>query len=119
FDQLIQHLKVIIVGSNAVQQRSQLAVGSEAEHVGLALEQLIVQSGSDLTGFNSGFLRLLGLLADGIAAASGQHADGHNTGQSQRSNLLEFHSEFSSLWCIKDRDPKQAERKVLFLSKAL
>ena len=26
---------------------------------------------------------------------------------------------FSSLWCIKDRDPKQVERKVLFLSKAL
>ena len=25
----------------------------------------------------------------------------------------------ASLWCIKDRDPKQAERKVLFLSKAL
>src|SRR5699024_9593968 len=29
------------------------------------------------------------------------------------SNFLELHNEFSSLWCIKDRDPKQVERKVL------
>src|SRR5699024_10254229 len=37
----------------------------------------------------------------------------HDTGQHQASNFLELHNEFSSLWCIKDRDPKQAERKVL------
>src|SRR5699024_3647144 len=27
--------------------------------------------------------------------------------------FLSFIVDFSSLWCIKDRDPKQAERKVL------
>ena len=42
-------------------------------------------------------------------AAGGEHADCHDASQHQRSNLLEFHNGFSSLWCIKDRDPKQVK----------
>src|SRR5699024_5085632 len=59
-------------------------------------------------------IRVFGVLRVGTGGvAASQHGDSHDTGQHQGSNFLELHNEFSSLWCIKDRDPKQVERKVL------
>ena len=43
--------------------------------------------------------RILGLLRSSVA--SGQHADGHDASQSQRSNLLEFHNDFFLLMVYK------------------
>src|SRR5699024_7849389 len=41
----------------------------------------------------------VGSVAGGVAG--GQHADGHNAGQHQRSNLLEFHNDFFLLMVYK------------------
>src|SRR5699024_5413258 len=61
----------------------------------LALEHSRIASSNRLLGL----IGLLGLIA-GSSAAS-QHGDSHDTGQHQRSNLLEFHSEFFLLMVYK------------------
>src|SRR5699024_2707347 len=105
---------VLIILCDAVQQRSQLAIRFKAEQVSLLREQLIIQSSRNCAG--SGVVINRGNDGSGgraVVTTSGQHADSHDASEHQRSNFLEFHNEFSSLWCIKDRDPKQVERKVL------
>src|SRR5699024_6331184 len=112
--QSIADLKVLIILCDAVQQRSQLAIRFKAEQVSLLREQLIIQSIRNCAG--SGVVINRGNDGSGgraVVTTSGQHADSHDASEHQRSNFLEFHNEFSSLWCIKDRDPKQVERKVL------
>ena len=41
------------------------------------------------------------IVINGLASAASQHADGHNAGQHQRGNLLEFHNEFFLLMVYK------------------
>src|SRR5699024_4336341 len=104
---------VVPVLSNSVVQSSiQLGVSNSSNLLPSGTGQLAAQSLSSSRG--SGLLGLFGLLGiDSGGVAASQHGDSHDTGQHQGSNFLELHNEFSSLWCIKDRDPKQAERKVL------
>src|SRR5699024_4572723 len=104
---------VVPVLSNSVVQSSiQLGVSNSSNLLPSGTGQLAAQSLSSSRG--SGLLGLFGLLGiDSGGVAASQHGDSHDAGQHQGSNFLELHNEFSSLWCIKDRDPKQAERKVL------
>ena len=45
--------------------------------------------------------RIIASIIGRAVTASGQHADGHNAGQHQRGNLLEFHNEFFLLMVYK------------------
>ena len=85
----------------------------DSKLIGNSFAQVILQK-STITSGGSGLgarSAAVAVVAGGLAAC--QHADCHDAGEHQRSNLLEFHKCFSSLWCIKDRDPKQVQRKVL------
>src|SRR5699024_9646662 len=87
-------------------------------HGNLAIDSGLIFQGSAesrrIGSSRSGIGVIVGVVINGSTLATGgQHADGHDASQSQRINRLEFHNDFSSLWCIKGRDPKQVERKVL------
>src|SRR5699024_2127570 len=66
------------------------------------LGSILVQSSDDFAGqagINNGVL--LAVIRLSAVGAASQHGDSHDAGQSQRSNLLEFHSEFFLLMVYK------------------
>ena len=75
-------------------------------HVNLAVHNILSdQSITQDRGVASrsrfhGLVGLLGIV-DGVVAAGGQHGNSHDTGQHQRSNLLEFHNDFFLLMVYK------------------
>ena len=74
---------------------------------GDVIEQVLAQAGLNSSrqtaGLDRGVSAILAAIVTVVAGglASGQHGNSHNTGQSQRGNLLEFHSEFFLLMVYK------------------
>src|SRR5699024_9599386 len=85
--------------SCVVQSVIQLVAVTQSDGIISMRRQLLLQ-GSRIASRGGRLLRLLGIIGD-VATASGQPADGHNTGQHQGSNFLELHSEFFLLMVYK------------------
>ena len=98
----LQRMVIELVG-NLVQHSLQASISGNGQSVLLSSIQLAVDSSSEriINGGHDGIIALviIAVVAGGIA--SGQHTDSHNAGQSQRSNLLEFHNEIFLLMVYK------------------
>src|SRR5699024_6193086 len=96
---VINIISICIIADNAqslLQSGLQGAAVSKVDlHVVVCL--LIVQNRSDGGIVNRGLLLTILATIARIARATSQHTDGHNAGQSQSQNLIQFHLEISSL----------------------
>ena len=93
---------IIKLVSNLVQKSLQVRISGDGQGILLSGVQLIVDVHSErVINRDNDVIILVVIVVVAGGIASGQHADGHDAGQSQRSNLLEFHNDFFLLMVYK------------------